>query len=402
LDPGGGAADQAGELQVEQGGVQGGWWEVRGGRQATRGQQLAVDQGGQDGSGGRVEAGPGVGALAAIATIGIAARAADGTGGGTADWTDGGAGSGADAGRGAELLEDVGEAADQGGAVADELVAAGGAGVPGGSGEDEDVAGAAAAGGAGGGEAAGVLGGLDHDHGGGQGGDEAVAGEEVGGAGLGRGRVLADQGAAGGPDPGEQAAVGAGIGDVQATAQHDHRPASGVQGAGVGGGVDAHGPAADHAPAGPGQPGPDGAGGGAPQRRGAATPHHRDRRRRPGWGRAVHEQPGARRVGRGGGQRPALVARSQQPHPELVEPPGHRPRVGAVRPEQARRVPSLSQPGRHRRRHRPRRGRQRQQHRPLPHPGAPPRRPPLRAPHLRPRGSAAVGALIRAGPRGRR
>jgi hypothetical protein len=50
----------------------------------------------------------------------------------------------------------------------------------------------------------------------------------------------------------------------------------------MGGGVDPHGTAADHAPAGPGQPGPDGAGGGPAQRRGAAPADHRHRHRRHG------------------------------------------------------------------------------------------------------------------------
>jgi hypothetical protein len=53
--------------------------------------------------------------------------------------------------------------------------------------------------------------------------------------------VLAGQGAAGGPNPGEQAGVGAGIGDVEATAEHDDGAPAGVEGAGVGGGVDADG-----------------------------------------------------------------------------------------------------------------------------------------------------------------
>jgi hypothetical protein len=110
LDAGGGAADQAGKLEVEEGGVQGGGCEVGGGGQAAQADELAVDQRGQDRPGGRVETGPGL----------------DGRGGA------GGRG-------GAELLEDVGEAADQGGAVADELVASGGARVPGSSREDEDV-----------------------------------------------------------------------------------------------------------------------------------------------------------------------------------------------------------------------------------------------------------------------
>ena len=238
LDAGGRAADQAGELEVEEGGVQDGGRKGGGGGQAAMGQELAVDQRRQDGPGGRVEARPACDAA-------LARGGASGHGG-------------------AELLEDVGEAADQGGTVADELVAAGGAGVPWGSREDEHVANAAAAGGPGRGEAARVLGRLDHDHGGGQRGDQAVAGEEVGRAWLGSWRVLARQGATAGQHPGEQAGVGAGIGNVQATAEHDHGASTGIDGPGVGGRVDADRATADHAPAGPGQPGPDGAGGGAP------------------------------------------------------------------------------------------------------------------------------------------
>ena len=131
LDAGGRAADQAGELEVEEGGVQGGGWEGGGGGEAAMGQELAVDQRRQDRPGGRIEARPGLDARATTVSGGARAR-------------DGGAGHG-----GAEFLEDVGEAADQGGTVADELVAAGGAGVPGGSREDEHVAHAAAAGGSG-------------------------------------------------------------------------------------------------------------------------------------------------------------------------------------------------------------------------------------------------------------
>jgi hypothetical protein len=53
--------------------------------------------------------------------------------------------------------------------------------------------------------------------------------------------VLARQRAAGGPDPGEQAGVGAGIGNVEAAAQHDDGAPAGVEGAGVGSRVDADG-----------------------------------------------------------------------------------------------------------------------------------------------------------------
>ena len=289
---------------------------------------------------------------------------------------------GADAGP--ELLEDVGEAANQGGAVADELVAAGGARVPGGSWEDEDMADAAGAGGPGRGEAAGVLGRLDHHDRGGEGGDQAVARQEVGRSGLAAGRVLAGQGPAGGPDPGEQAGVGPGIGNVEAAAQDDNGGSTGVQGPGVGGRVDADGAAADHAPAGAGQPGPDGPGGGAAQRRGAASADHRDRRRRLRRGRPGDEEPGTRWVGRRGRQRPAFVARDQEPQPEGVEPRGHGGGLGAVGSQQARRLPALGQPGRDRRRQRPRGGRQRQQHLPLPHARGPPGRAALWARHVRP------------------
>jgi hypothetical protein len=70
---------------------------------------------------------------------------------------------------------------------------------------------------------------------------EAVAGKEMGGPGLGRGRVLAHQGAAAGTHPGEQAGVGPGIGDVQAAAQHHDGASTGVEGSGVGGRVPADG-----------------------------------------------------------------------------------------------------------------------------------------------------------------
>jgi hypothetical protein len=131
LDTGGSAADQAGEFEVQEGGVQGGGWQGGGGGEAAMAQELAVDQRRQDRPGGGIEARPGLGARAT--TVSGGARACDG-----------GAGHG-----GAEFLEDVGEAADQGRTVADELVAAGGAGVPGSSREHEHVAHAAAAGGSG-------------------------------------------------------------------------------------------------------------------------------------------------------------------------------------------------------------------------------------------------------------
>jgi hypothetical protein len=51
--------------------------------------------------------------------------------------------------------------------------------------------------------------------------------------------VLACQGATAGQHPGEQAGVGAGIGNVQATAEYDHSAPTGVERSGVDGRVDA-------------------------------------------------------------------------------------------------------------------------------------------------------------------
>jgi hypothetical protein len=116
LDAGGGAADHARQFEVEEGGVEHGRWEVGRCRQAAWGEELAIDQGREDHSGGSFQTGPGRDAGGAV-------------------------GHG-----GAELLEDVGEAANEGGAVANELVAAGGSRIPGRAREDEDTADAAAAG----------------------------------------------------------------------------------------------------------------------------------------------------------------------------------------------------------------------------------------------------------------
>gem|GEM_PF-6260840 len=260
------------------------------------------------------------------------------------------------------------------------------------------MADAAAAGGSGRGETARVLGGLDDHDRGGKGGDQPVAREEVGRPWLTAGRVLARQGAAGRSHPVEQAGVGPRIGNVHPAAQDDDGDSTGVQGAAMGGRVDADRAATEHAPAGPGQSGADGAGGRPAQRRGAATTHHRDRRRRLGRGRSGDEEPGAWRVGRSGRQGPALVARDQEPQAESGEPRSHSTGLRAVRPEQAHRVSALRQPGRHRGRQRPRGGGQRQQHLPLPYPRSPPPRTTLSARHRWP---AQIG-LIRARPPGRR
>src|ERR1017187_7215794 len=85
-------------------------------------------------------------------------------------------------------------------------------------------------------------------------GDKAVPGQETQAAGPLAGRVLADDGAAGG-DVGEQASVLAGVGDIGAAGENGDRAAAGDEGAMVSGRVDAVGGAGDNDPAPAGQAG---------------------------------------------------------------------------------------------------------------------------------------------------
>ena len=198
-----------------------------------------------------------------------------------------------------ELGQHVARVLDQGGAVAEELVAA-----------DRERAEdaprhrhhllAQPERGVGGDQRARALCRLDHDHQLGEGGDGAVAAREVAPVRRRPVRELADQGPALGQDSGGQLGIRRRVDDVDAGAEHGQGHPARLQGSQVGGRVHAEGQAADDHHPGLGQVGGEPLGDCLAVRRRAPGAHDRDPR--PGRGRpgATCSQVGLRRRGHPG------------------------------------------------------------------------------------------------------
>src|SRR6266511_2394758 len=227
LGAGGGSAHQARQLELEQGRPDGGRCQAGGRGEAGEAQHLAVAE--------RLENRPrrwrgdgGANRPCRAAATPWAATPWAGTapGTGAVPWAGTADGAG---GHPTERLQHVVQAADQGGAIADQVIAPGGARIPWRAGDDQHTTAAPAAARAGGGEATRLAARLHHHDSGRQRGDQAVAWREVRRERPRAGRVLGEQRAARGPGSAEQRDIGTGVGHVEAAAEHDDGTAAGIQ-----------------------------------------------------------------------------------------------------------------------------------------------------------------------------
>ena len=185
-----------------------------------------------------------------------------------------------------------------------------------------------------------LLGRLHHQHPTAEPGHDAVATRKEAGPGRGTGGMLGKQQSPGITQTDMQPMVARGIDHIDATAEHRHAGATGIQGGLLGGGIDTQRHAADHAPAPCGELTGETGGIGQPLAGGATRPHHGQLGRRQ-TGEVTPGPQQRRRVGNLGEQAwPGGVPGVQQ----VVVVTGRRPGQGSVHPGLERAARGMVEP----------------------------------------------------------